>query len=774
MSVSMRTEEGESLPVPRTSMVGREQEASEIADLLLKPYVSLVTVTGPGGAGKTRLALKVAAELADHFRDGVCFVPCGPVHEPELVVPTIGQSLGLRDDTSVPLVQRLHSRLRDCETLLVLDNMEQLVEAGPVLVDLLRACPRVKLLVTSRAVLRLSIEFVYPISGLRVPQGAARHSVDELARVDAVRLFVERARLIDSEFELTPSNAAVVADICAQLDGLPLAIELAAARTRVLSPMALQARLSQRLTLLTGGHRDQPHRHRTIRDAIEWSVQLLSRSDQAVFRRLAAFSGDFTLGAAEVVASGGDVEVFESLGSLVDQSLLERLPAVDGEPRFGMLQTIHDYARELLDSSPERERVEGAHAQHFLNLAESAAVHLTGAEQAMWLNELDLALDDLRSAMQWLSRHGEVEKQIRLATALWRFGYTRGHFSEARSWLRSALDAYGEPTSLRVAALNAEGLLASLQGDTDVAVPRHEEALALSRSIGDAHGEATALNGLGDAAAYQGDHEVAMARYEASLKLFRRHGEQRGVGGALTNLGNLYWDMGELEHAVTIHQEALVNYQAVDDRRGLAWSATNLGMLAVELGDVSAGAGHLKDAIALYRELGDPSGIIVALEGFSEIAESRERRDIEALLLSAAQAMRERIGTPSAVGERERHELVIRDLRRELGDGFDATWNRGASLSVDEAVELALALVDESQVNVPRAIPAVSTAHHGLSRRELEVVRLVAAGKTNNEISDLLCISPRTVTTHISNVFNKLDITNRSALAAFAHREGIV
>ena len=781
MSTAMPIEDVHSLPVPRTSMVGRELEAGEVSALLLQRDVSLVTVTGPGGVGKTRLAIKVADSLVDSFRDGTCFVSLGPIHNHDLVIPTIAHSLGLRDDGNGIIESRLHDRLRDFEILLVLDNLEQIVDAGPGLVDLLRACPGVKLLVTSRAVLRLSVEYVYPLSGLGVPADARSLPINELLRIDAVRLFVERVKAINPGFELTQSDAAIVIDICRQLDGLPLALELAAPRLRMLSPKALHARLSQRLMLLTGGYRDQPQRHRTIRDAIEWSVQLLSRPEQAVFRRLAVFAGPFTIGAAEAVVAGDDheqaedgVEIYESLGSLVDQSLLERLPSVDGEPTFGMLQTIRDFGLEQLRSSEDSDEVSIRHARYFLASAETAARHLTGPDQARWLNDIELVLDDHREAMSFVGNSSEAEMHLRLATALWRFGYTRGHLSEARAWLQGALKHYREPTQLRAEALNAEGLLASLQGDTRAAIPAHEEAMELSRTLGDRRGIAVALNGLGDASAVDGHLDAAYEHYQAALHIFREIGDTRGTAGALTNLGNLHWDKRELDQAVMLHEEALPLYEAIDDRRGIAWSVTNLGTLAVEQRNHAAGAPYLKDALALYRELSDPSGIVTALEGIAEIASAVTNPAVEATLYAAAHAVRERIGTPVAVSSREQYEDEIGRTRQLLGDSFERVWAVGKAMTIDEAIVIALDFLDSPSSRGPDTSAPATASPHGLSRREVEVVRLVAAGRTNAEISDLLSISPRTVTTHLSNVFNKLDLSNRSAVAAFAHREGIV
>ena len=791
MSTLQLADSSHHLPVPRTSLVGREEDARRVSSLLLSGDVPLVTVVGPGGAGKTRLALKVADDLGSSFRDGVWFVDLSAVQDHSLVAPTIAQALGIREVGDDPAEHRLSSRLRDAEMLLLLDNFEQVRDAASQIADLLGASPGLKVLVTSRVVLHLSGEYIYPISGLGLPEDAGTRSLSDLERNDAVRLFVARARANDTAFRLSEHNAEAVVGICQQLDGLPLAIELAAARIRTLSPQALHARLSRRLAVLRSRHQDLPPRHRTIRNAVDWSIQLLEQDERAMFDRLAVFAGEFSLEAAHSIAAGNsgasgdaageenglaplsDVDMLDVMSSLVDQSLVQRVTTDGEESWFRMLRTVREVAMEQLEAAGERDQMSWRHARYFLAMAEEAAPHLTGPEQVKWLNDLEHMLPDLRAAMTWFAERGEAELQMRLAVALWRFGYTRGYLREAGEWLRSALGAYPKRAPLRVLALNAKGLLLSSQGDTEIATACHEEALELSVFTGDELGMAVALNGLGDVAALQGDQPLAQERYEAALELFRKLGSVRGIAGAYTNLGNLMWDVENLERAVEFHEQAMAHYEVVGDLRGMAWSLSNLGTLAVQRGQYASGADYLRDAIEKYVALADPFGFALALEGFAEVAQARKQPDLEGQLRAAASAIRERIGTPFNAIERIQFEGAIQRIRRELGVSFDSLWAMGRAMSEDDAIRLALESESEGPGTHAGRRPVATGARYGLTRREIEIVRLIALGKSNKEISDILSISFRTVSTHVSNILAKLEVTNRSALASFALREGL-
>ncbi len=769
-------------------MIGRQREIDDVGGLLVRPDVALVTIVGPGGAGKTRLAMAVANELAPSFRDGVWWVPLSTVDDPKLVLSTVAGALGRLDTGDVPIEHRLHDRLASAEMLIVLDNLEHLRAAGQDLVALLRACSGVKLLVTTRTVLRLSLEHVYTIAGLPVPTTHSAWQVDQLEHNDAVQLFVARAQAANPMFRLDDQNAAPVLDICRRLEGLPLALELAAARTRILSPQALQADLSKRLALLSGGPADHPRRHHTIREAVDWSLQLVHPEELVMFRRLATFAGPFTAPmAAAIAASDLDapehpspdaiddslLAMYEALTSLIDQSLIHRVSTSTDEPRFRLLRTIRELAHEQLEASGEAEAIARRHAHVLLALAEEAAPHLTGGEQVEWLSRLERSLDDLRAGIAWCREHGAFEMELRFAVALWRFGYTRGHLSEARSWLREALARNPAPSALRVVALNAAGLLASTQGDPDDAVDLHTEAIEISQLLDDQRGIAVALNGLGDAAAAHGDRAMARERYEAALALFRELGERRGIAAALTNLGNRAWDEMDLDAAVMLHTQARTIFQEIDERRGLAWSAKNLGTLAAQQGRLDDARPLLREALTRYEALGDRSGEVDVLEGFAEIAHGEGRAEIEGILFSVAQAIRDEIGEPVPVSMRERHDASLERVRQALGRRFDRIWAEGQVTSPEDAITAALAM--GSTLPVPlRQQEAETGPAHTLSAREIEVVRLIAEGRSNKEIAEALYISVRTVGTHLTHIFGKLDVSSRSALTAYAHRTGIV
>ena len=764
------------LPTPRGRLIGRRSEVEHIATMLLDPDIPMVTIAGPGGAGKTRLALEVAHDLASTFRDGAWFVPLAPISERVLVIPTIADVLGIRDTGDLPIAPRLHERLRHSEILLLLDNLEQVREAGTDLAEMLQACPGTKLLVTSRSILHLSEEHVYAIAGLPLP--ATNAGSDDLDKNDAVRLFVTRAQARTPAFRLDQHNAGSVRDICRRLDGLPLAIELAAARIAMLSPDALLAQLSQRLTLLGGGHRDRPERHQALRDTVRWSLRLLDEAERAIFLRLAVFAGPFTAElATAMVADDGEMSIdsmYEVLGFLNDQSLVRPFPYAPDGPRYRLLQTIREVALEQLETQGEGDPVRRRHAWTFLEFAVKAGPELTGPDQARWLDRLEGSLNDLRQALHWFQAHGDPMDHLRLATALWRFGYTRGHLGEARDWLRDALDRAPEPTPLRIQALNGLGLLASTQGDLAAASAAHNEALAISLELGDRNGEAVARNGLGDAEAAGGERMTAREHYETALALFRTLGDRRGVAGALTNLGNLIWDERDLHAAVRHHEEALVVFREIDERRGIAWSTSNLGTLAAELGNTAGARAYLLESHELFEELGDPSGTIMTLEGFAEKAHAEQQPEPELLLFAAASAIRDEIGAPVPPGIRSWYDTNLQRLRELLGPSFDRIWAEGRAMSPDQSIAYALDL-SRAPVPMPSA-PVISRPRvdHGLSPRELDVVRLIAQGRTSQQIADELYISVRTVGTHISHIFRKLEVPTRSAIAAYAHREGLV
>lgn len=778
--------------VPITPLLGRDREVADVKALLDADETRLLTLTGPGGIGKTRLALEVASGVQHDFAHGACFVPLATIRNPDLVPYATAEALGIRESGDLPIAEILAEVLREQHILLLLDNLEHVVDAALWLTRMLVACPRVKVLVTSRVLLHVQIERHFAVPPLPVPPDDHRHSAEDLSEYPSVELFVERARAVQPDFAISQGNAEAVRDICKRLEGLPLAVELAAARINVLTPGELLTRLTDRLALLTGGMRDLPSRLQTMRNAIAWSYELLSPDEQARFRRLAIFVEGFTLEAAETISmatgeagaacgvapgdpSGPSTSVLELITSLVDQSLIRPLLSEQEEPQFGMFETIREYGLDQLEASGEIDQIARRHALYFLAFAEEAAPQLTGREQAAWLNRLESVYGDLRAAFTWFHHNREHDLALRLATALWRFGYTRGYLSEARSWLDTALGSHPEPSDLRAAALNAAGVLASVQGDIGTASAHHGEALTIFRERDDRRGMAMALNGLGNAAEVQGDQDLAFERYEAAKGLFREVGDRRGVAVMLTNLGTLHADARDLDKATAAHKEALLLFKEVGDPRGVAWSATNLGTLVAQQGNLLDATVHHRDAVALYRELGDQLGIIETLERFADIAEARGQRDRQVTLAAAAAAIRKAINRPVSSGERERYEAKISALRARLGKSFDSAWAAGQAMTLDEAIAVAVSDEPLPAKKLPMATPvSLESGIQTLSPREAEVLKLMAEGLTNQEIADRLYVSIRTVTSHTSNILGKLGLGSRTAVVAYAIRHNLV
>src|SRR5215213_10113162 len=459
------------LPLQPTPLVGRVREVEEVAERLRSDQVRLLTLTGPGGTGKTRLALQAGADLLDEFDDGVFFVALAAITDRALVAPTVVRAIGLTERRNQPPEELLKGFLRDRQTLLLLDNFEQVLESAPLLAELLSSAPNLKILITSRTPLRLYGEHEFPVPPLSLPDPSSLATLESLTQYGAVRLFVERAKAVKPDFSLTQANAPAVAEICARLDGLPLAIELAAARIKLLPPQAMLSRLGNRLKLLTGGARNLPQRQRTLRGAIEWSYELLDEGEKVLFGRLSVFSGGNTLEAVEAVCDAeGDfpMDVFEGVSSLLDNSLLQQKEGFDGEPRFAMLETIREYASERLEDSSDAEAARHAHAEYFLALAEEAEPMLWGAEDAAWLDRLEHEHDNMRAALSWSIEHEEAELALRLGGALRWYWYMEGYYGEGRRWLEAALGKdWGVAAEARARALEGVGWLANVQGDLD-------------------------------------------------------------------------------------------------------------------------------------------------------------------------------------------------------------------------------------------------------------------------------------------------------------------
>lgn len=764
------------LPTPLTSFVGREREIEEVAELLRRPEVRLVTLTGPGGVGKTRLALQVAVDLVDSF-DDVVFVALAPVRDAALVLPAVAQVVGIPDVGDRPLADRLALALGDRSCLLVLDNLEHVLAAGVALADLLVACPRLRLLATSRALLRISGEHGYLVPPLELPNPTRSPATDPRTAPAAVRLFVARARAVAPKFTLTDANAAAVAEVCRRLDGLPLAIELAAARSNLLPPAALLAHLEPRLPLLTGGARDQPARLRTMRDAIAWSYDLLTEEEQHLFRRLAVFVGGFTLDAAEAVAGqvararGARLSVLDGVAALVDQSLLRSEGQPDGEPRLAMLETLREFGLDQVEASGEGSELRDAHLAYVLALVEAAERDFYGPAEARWFDRLEAERANLRAALAWAAARSDAEALLRLARALWWFWGQRGHINEGWEWCVRAVEAgRGGPDGLHAQVLAMAADLSVLRGDVERAEAYCREGHALGRASGDRVAEALSLNGLGWIARRRGEWAAACAYLEEAVPLWRAIGRDAWTANALSEAAESAALHGDDAVAEAWFEEAWALGQAKGLRFSVAGAALGRGVLAMKHGDLKRAAECFAVPLAVARELDNQLFFSYVLWHWAALAGVDGQAERAARLLGASDRMIEDLGIEFETRADDRStwegEPAFR-VRMEAGP-LAAVWAAGRLLTPDEAVAETAAVT--LQIAGGEATTAVG---HRLTNREREVLRLVAAGRTNEEIAERLCVTRRTVTTHVTNILGKLDLTSRTQAAAFAHLHGL-
>jgi predicted ATPase/DNA-binding CsgD family transcriptional regulator len=769
MSNELPTEsEPRFLPVQLTSFIGRERELSDAKRLLAS--ARLLTLTGPGGSGKTRLCIQMASEAAPAFPDGVCFVPLAPIRDPELVLSSIAQNLGLQDSRDRPLIEYLISYLQSRNMLLVLDNFEQLLPAATLIAEVLKETRALKLVVTSRACLRISGEQEFPVPPLALPDESHIGSAAAMRNCESVQLFVERARSTLPAFTITDKDAGVIAQIVRRLDGLPLAIELAAARVKLLPPQAMLPRLEHSLGLLVTGARDAPERQRTLRNTIAWSYGLLSTGTQRLLATCSVFRGGASLESIESICNETGtaigLPVLSGVEELVDHSLLRRTEAA-GALRFSMLETIREYANERLAEMPEADRIHESHATAFLRFAEQARRELTGPGEKEWLGRVEREHNNIRAAIDWY-RQTRPTVALHLAVQMRPFWSARGHFTEGRQRLSDLLTRVPERTSTRVRALTCAAWLAVDQGDYEDATARLHESIALSHDLGDKAGEAVALAQLGRAMIAGGRPEAGVPYLDQGLPRLRESGERVDLSIAL-----LYWGLAAIftdkpAEACERLAEGIEMCRQLGFRSLGARARMLDGMARVELGDVSGARATLELGLPTSVELDDHWIIPLHIAVWACLA-ALTKEPMRALRLAGfAVSYSETHDFSMPLVIRHRLEHWLEPIRQSLAAAAaSVAFDAGRHMTLVEAVAYALRAAPEPDPSEPS--PGLA-----LTPRELEVAKLVATGLTNRQIAERLYLSVRTVDVHVDHILTKLSFNTRTQVAAWVYETSLL
>jgi non-specific serine/threonine protein kinase len=756
--------------------VGRADALATIKRLLTS--TRLLTLTGPGGVGKSRLALELAATAAAQWADGVWWVELGALCDAELVAHQVALALGMPEDPARSKEAALSAYLKSRELLLILDNCEHLAEACATLAQhLLETCPRLRILATSREPLGVAGETTWLVPPLALPSCGERMTVAALARSESGQLFLDRALAVQPDLRVTETVAAAIGRVCCQLDGLPLAIELAAARVRVLSVPQIAAHLGDRFGLLTGGGHTSLAHHQTLQAAMDWSYDLLSPPEQMLFERLSVFSGGYTLEAAEAVAGDPEGEpiapaaVLDLLAHLVLKSLVQVVER--GQTGYQMLETMRDYAAQRLAASGDRERMRERHLAYYLELARQAEHKLTGEDQLEWLKLLETEQENLRAALAWSEESGMAGPGLQLATALGAFWLRTGSLSEGRRWLERALAACREVAPARVQALYQAGRLAKQQGAYEQALILARKSLALSRRFRDRQGAALALGLAGRVEHWQGNREEAGRLLEDALILARASGDEATLARTLAMLSELLLQQGAHARAAELLEESLAIFERLADLGSMAWVYGLLGQVARLEGDAERASGHIILGLALCRELNTKTEIPFLLEALALVAADQGQLKRATQLWAAARAVRDSIYAllpPSYASDLAPHQDRVRAALG--GEAFAAAWIEGLELSVDQALALAegepAARAPTLTMAEPLPPAPPPSPAYGLTPREVEVLRLVANGLSDAEIAGRLVISPRTVGKHLQSIYSKLYLPSRSAATRWA------
>jgi non-specific serine/threonine protein kinase len=808
------------LPVPLTSFIGRERDQTAVRNLLTESR--LVTLVGSGGCGKTRLALQVAHDLAATSDDAVYWVDLAPLADPALVAQTVAASLGIVEQPGTPLTQTLCEGLRARSILLILDNCEHLIASCAALTELvLQSCPRVRVLITSREALNVAGEMIWPVAGLALPDAFLLPSLDGLLEYESVRLFVARAAAVQPTFAPVQDDLLPLAHICLRLDGIPLAIELAAARMRVLSLAEIDERLDDAARLLTSGSRKAAPHQQTLRASLDWSYNLLTPDERTFLRSLAVFAASWDLSAAEYVTVNGispSADPLDLLARLIEKSLVLRLEG-SGGTRYRLQEVVRQYTWSLVADLHEEEKLRARHRSWCLALVERASRALVSPDPSGWLDHLEMAHDDIRAALRWSLLRSEGDIALDLAAPIWRFWLFRGYLSEGRRWLEEALAATGGTTSRRAEAALGAGVLANFQADFTRARELCEMCIEYSTALADRRRVGFGLLTLANVKSETGDYEAAARTYEEALAALREQNDHRATAMALGELSLARLYLGEPDRAEEACQESVAMYHLTNNRQGLAGSQTDLAIILLArqeyarahelcteslairraLGD-KGGCAHTlivlawvataqrqlpqavaacKESLAIREAMGDRKGIAQAFEGLAHVANIAGDSTSAVRLLAAASRLRAAAGSQPAPTERAEIERVTAQLRSQLGESaFDSAWSEGTAPSERILNEVrAFSVSDTAEASdAPDALdaPLAKSGNapladaFGLTSREREVLRLVTQGLTYAQMAERLVISPRTVDTHLRSIYGKLGVTSRSAATRVA------